>query len=184
MEAEGRSGPSNDTLSGAENLDPSFTAPAGVTCNAGTPGNAAAPTTCSLGDLAPGATRTVTITTRVNAGALTCTTVNGVSTCPVLSNSADVTSNTPDQNPSNNSVTLTVTILSGADLGVTVIDSPDPVVVNDNITYTITVTNIGPAPAVNAVLSTGPPRVGGAPIMARERRGGETRTGRLPRRSG
>lgn len=40
-----------------------------------------------------------------------------------------------------------------ADLSVTKIDSPDPVAIGNNITYTITLNNFGPDAAVNAVLA-------------------------------
>jgi len=42
---------------------------------------------------------------------------------------------------------------SQADLSVTKVDSPDPVIAGNNITYTITVTNAGPSAATNAVLA-------------------------------
>ncbi len=42
---------------------------------------------------------------------------------------------------------------ASADLSVSKTDSPDPVAVGNDITYTITVTNSGPDPAANAVLS-------------------------------
>jgi uncharacterized repeat protein (TIGR01451 family) len=42
---------------------------------------------------------------------------------------------------------------TSADLSVTKTDSPDPVAIGNDITYTITVTNNGPDTAVNAVLS-------------------------------
>ena len=40
-----------------------------------------------------------------------------------------------------------------ADLGVTVADSPDPVLAGNMVTYTITVSNNGPDPAIDASLS-------------------------------
>src|SRR6185369_11306201 len=60
-------------------------------------------------------------------------------------NSATVTSTTGDPNPGNEtgSTTTTVSALS-ADLSLTKTDSPDPVALGGNITYTITVSNAGP----------------------------------------
>jgi uncharacterized repeat protein (TIGR01451 family) len=42
---------------------------------------------------------------------------------------------------------------AGADLSVTIEDSPDPVLVDENLTYTITVTNNGPNPATGVTLT-------------------------------
>jgi uncharacterized repeat protein (TIGR01451 family) len=70
-----------------------------------------------------------------------------------LTNQAVVTSTTPDPSNSNNTATSTATV-SGvvqADVGVTKTDSPDPVLVGTDLTYTITVTNNGPDPAANVV---------------------------------
>ena len=45
------------------------------------------------------------------------------------------------------------TVATTADLGVTVLDSPDPVTLNSNLTYAIVITNQGPA-AANGVTLT------------------------------
>lgn len=44
-------------------------------------------------------------------------------------------------------------VASAADLTVSKVDSPDPVAIGNDIAYTITVTNNGPSPATNAMLS-------------------------------
>ncbi len=54
-------------------------------------------------------------------------------------------------NPAPASATLTV--LGAADLSVTKSDSPDPVLVGANLTYTLAVTNLGPSPASNVSVS-------------------------------
>lgn len=46
-----------------------------------------------------------------------------------------------------------VTIQQAADIAVTVVDSPDPVMIQSNIVYTITVTNFGPASASSVTLT-------------------------------
>jgi uncharacterized repeat protein (TIGR01451 family) len=57
----------------------------------------------------------------------------------------------PVYNPQD--LTLVVGTVATADLAVTLIDSPDPVQVGDNLTYTATVTNNGPAAATGVTLT-------------------------------
>jgi uncharacterized repeat protein (TIGR01451 family) len=60
-------------------------------------------------------------------------------------------SSTPDPNNGNNAEQeSTQYIVPDADMGVTVSDSPDPVMRDGTITYTAQVTNAGPDPAINA----------------------------------
>jgi uncharacterized repeat protein (TIGR01451 family) len=64
-----------------------------------------------------------------------------------LVNTATVGSDTPDPGSGNDSDTATTTIVSSpasADLSITKTGAPDPVMVGDDVTYTITVTNNGP----------------------------------------
>jgi uncharacterized repeat protein (TIGR01451 family) len=65
---------------------------------------------------------------------------------------ANPTPTTPVVTPTT-TPTPTVTPLPGADLSVTKADTPDPVASGGNITYTVVVTNNGPATAVNVGLS-------------------------------
>lgn len=76
---------------------------------------------------------------------------------PTLSNTATVTSDTPDPNSDNNTSTADTTVVQSADLSVTKTASPDPVRPGELLTYTITVANAGPGTAVNAVLADSPP---------------------------
>jgi uncharacterized repeat protein (TIGR01451 family) len=72
-----------------------------------------------------------------------------------LTNNVRLTSLAPEQNISNNISTLVTAVentSNSADLSVTQVASPDPGVKNSNLTYTVTVTNNGPA-ATNAVLT-------------------------------
>src|SRR5262249_15781465 len=64
-----------------------------------------------------------------------------------ISNTARVTSATPDPNLSNNRDNVTTDVISEPDVTVTKTDSPDPVVAGQEITYTIIVTNLGPSTA-------------------------------------
>jgi uncharacterized repeat protein (TIGR01451 family) len=95
--------------------------------------------TCNLGTVAAGAVVTITVQVTSNAQA----DVNDVAT---------VTSTTPDPNTANNTATGVVHFLGAADLAVTKISAPNPVVAGTNITYTVTVTNAGPSTAINVVM--------------------------------
>lgn len=105
--------------------------------------------TCDLGELAAGATATVTITGTP--------TVTGT-----ISNSVTVVADQPDPDTDDNTDSETTQVEDGggmgggtdvADLSVTKTDSPDPVMVGDELTYTVTVTNGGPDPAPGTTLT-------------------------------
>jgi len=63
----------------------------------------------------------------------------------LINDTATVNSITPDPNPGNNSASSSIAVGTSADLSIAVADSPDPVIAGNNITYTQTVTNPGPA---------------------------------------
>jgi uncharacterized repeat protein (TIGR01451 family) len=97
---------------------------------------------CALGSLANGGSATVTLV-------VTPTQTGGIS------NTASVAANELDPNLNDNSATqvTTVNAVPSADLSVTKSDSPDPVTVGNNLTYTITVTNKGPSTATGVTLT-------------------------------
>src|SRR5947207_2139856 len=70
-----------------------------------------------------------------------------------LSNTATVSSTTPDPAAPNNSATETTGVTTKADVSVAKSDSPDPVIVGNNLTYTITVDNAGPSDATGVAVS-------------------------------
>jgi uncharacterized repeat protein (TIGR01451 family) len=70
-----------------------------------------------------------------------------------LSNTATVSSSTTDPTPGNNSATETTTLNTSANLSITKSNSPDPVIVGNNLTYTITVDNAGPSDAAAVAVS-------------------------------
>src|SRR6185437_15751434 len=100
--------------------------------------------TASVGDLAPGATATVTINVTFGAA--------GVDT-----NTVTATSDTSDDNQNNNTASVTTAVgESGgaADLSITNAGAPEPVAVGQQETYTLSVTNHDPANAASGVVAT------------------------------
>ncbi len=92
----------------------------------------------SIGTLANGETVTLTLTARVDSDVL-----------GTISNTATVSSDTPDPEPGNNSDTEYTTVNTSADLAISKSDDPDPVIAGETITYTIVVKNNGPSDALN-----------------------------------
>jgi uncharacterized delta-60 repeat protein/uncharacterized repeat protein (TIGR01451 family) len=69
-----------------------------------------------------------------------------------LTNTAGVTTGTSDLNPDDDIAAAVVTVVSPiADLALGLADAPDPVWAGNALTYTITVTNLGPATATGVV---------------------------------
>ncbi len=90
--------------------------------------------TCSLDNLASGATATVALAVDVTAASGT-----------ALNNTATVGATTQDPASGNNSRTVTTQVTQlRADLAMTVTASPEAPSVDDELTYTITVRNLGP----------------------------------------
>lgn len=102
--------------------------------------NASGAIICTFGTLPSGAGATVTIVVRpAAAGVITAT--------------STVTANQLDSVPGNNTVSASTTVSPAADLAVSIIDTPDPVVERSNVTYIVTVTNRGPSAATSVFLS-------------------------------
>ncbi|MFN8525950.1 MAG: hypothetical protein U0821_22850 [Chloroflexota bacterium] len=125
----------------ATNVVVSDTLPAGLTLvstqpSQGSPCTGTTSITCALGTIASGGNATVTI---VASGAA----------AGDQANSATVVGDEPDPNPANNAAGALVSVAPLADLGITKTASPDPVLVGQNVTYTIIVSNAGPSTATN-----------------------------------
>ena len=88
--------------------------------------------TCTIGSLASGDGSTVSIVVSPTA----------VST---IANTATVTGGVTDPSPTDNTATETTTVSPAADLSLTKADSPDPVLLGQEFTYTLTVVNNGPS---------------------------------------
>lgn len=107
---------------------------------------------CAIGNLNAHSSRQVVILAKVKD------TASGS-----ISNSAEVSSTSPDPNQSNNTVQETTTVYhpsAGADLQIGVDSFPNPVKVGQSITYTLAITNSGPANATGvSVINTLPAQV-------------------------
>lgn len=130
-------------------LSAEATVPAGVTVDTITPsaGSFTAPT-WTLGDLAAGASETLTLV--LTAGS------NAAAGEDVIASTVAVTAATELLiNPENDTTTATTSIARQIDLTVAQVESLDPVVAGSgagNLTYVATVTNLGPSAASGVVL--------------------------------
>ena len=129
---------SNDGPSDAEDIEVTDMVPANTTFDAGASDpdctEAAGTITCDFDTITNGSAdfKDIVLTT-------------SAATVPGVSNTADVTSSTPDPDTSNNSSTETTTVDPSADLEAIITElSPDPVDVGDQVSYTLTVGNNPP----------------------------------------
>ena len=95
--------------------------------------------TCDLGTLAASGSTGVQLVLTANA-------------LGSVSNTVEATANELDPNLANNTATAGTTVVPGADLSVTKVALPDPAVMGQALTYTLTVNNNGPENANNVVL--------------------------------
>jgi len=132
-----------DTLPAGTRLQ-SFSPAAGWSC-ATPPIGSGGSITCNKDTMADGESASFTIVVRVDPD---------VADGATLSNTATVSSTAADPNGANNSATATTSVIRRADLQVvSKVDSPDPVVTNNPLTYTITLRNNGPSVATGVTLS-------------------------------
>jgi uncharacterized repeat protein (TIGR01451 family) len=122
----------------------SITTPAGFNCV--TPAvNANGTVTCTAATLANGATATFTLSVRVSPSA----------TSGSVTNSASVVSTTADATPANGTDPAPAVAIAApsADLAVTKTTNSTTLTTGNSVTYTITVTNNGPATATNVIVT-------------------------------
>ena len=118
----------------------SASGPVGWTCSGTTT------ITCSAATLASGSNATITVVVTVIAGTAAGT---------VISDVVNVASGVEDPNTSNNTATANVTVATAgqSDLAITASASPNPVSDSNNITYTQSVINNGPAASGTATFT-------------------------------
>ena len=124
---------------------------------------------------APGGTGQVICTASAAMNANTTTgnfsfvvTVNGATAAgTVITNQADVTSQTTDGNPANNGTitSVLVEISADADLSVSMTALPTPVFISSSLTYTIQVSNFGLAPGTGVTFTDTLPAIGTVPTQ-------------------
>jgi uncharacterized repeat protein (TIGR01451 family) len=102
--------------------------------------------TCTAATVAAGAVANFPVILRVTTG-----TASGT----VITLTGNITSSTPDSNPSNNiaSASIVVGTNGQADLAVTATGTPDPVSQGNTITYKQSITNNGPSAETNATFT-------------------------------
>ncbi len=97
---------------------------------------------CSLGTIAAGGFAEYTIDVVVNPSAP-----------GMISNTATVTSSTPEGNPGDEVATEDTTVVAVADLSISKTDSVDPVIAGTGLVYTVRVDNAGPSDAASVVVT-------------------------------
>ncbi|MFY3740453.1 MAG: putative repeat protein (TIGR01451 family) [Candidatus Nitrosomirales archaeon] len=136
----------NNGPSEATNIVVTNTLPAGVTFTAssasqGTCSESENLVTCGLGKISPESYATIAIVV----------TVSSYVQASSLTNSASVTSDTPDLDKDNNSVTGTINVTTQSDLSIVIEGSSESAVAGQELAYNIMVTNDGPSDAANVV---------------------------------
>ena len=112
--------------------------PGTITAGQGTCALVGGDVTCELGTIAPGGEAVVTIAgTPTTAGA--------------IQNTASVEADQVDPDDSDNFAFVTTDVRRRHDLAVTKTDDVDPVAVGTDVTYTVTVRNVGAEPATGVV---------------------------------
>ncbi|HWI22461.1 MAG TPA: DUF11 domain-containing protein [Baekduia sp.] len=136
----------NSGPSRATNLRVSDPLPSGLSFVSASSGcsHASGTVVCTAGGLDPGATRTFTVTTRLASSART---------CAQLRNTATVSSDTPDSDPSDNQSSLCAPIRGMSDLSITKSPSVAGLPVGGGqVMYTLVVRNRGPSDATDVTV--------------------------------
>jgi uncharacterized repeat protein (TIGR01451 family) len=103
--------------------------------------------TCTFSSLATNAVGTLTITAVPTASDL-----------GLITNSVSVTSAQVEDNPVDNTASLVTAVNTPtADLAIGVNDAPNPATVGNNLVYSVSVTNFGPATAAGVIVTNTPP---------------------------
>ncbi len=108
-----------------------------------------------LGELASGESRTLLVRARVESSAR-----------GLISNAVVVTSSTPDPRPGDNSDATVTPVKAGADLVLTKTAYPVPACRGQYLTYTLTVTNLGPESAEEVTVTDRLPDALSSPVFS------------------
>ena len=131
----------NDPIPAGQSVVSATSTTGTCTLPAGTPPTGTV--SCAVGTLGPTGQATITVVVRIGANI----------PAGAVTNTATVSTATPDPNPANNSAQTPVAITTAADLGVTKTAAKNPAVAGTGQTYTITVTNNGPSDAQGVAVS-------------------------------
>ena len=131
----------------------SITLPAGWTCGTLPPIGGTGTITCTdSGTLAVNGTATFTLLLQVNAGTTSGTNITDTVTATAANIVPGITTNTA-------SATVVVASANSADVAIVKTGSPNPVTQGTPLTYTLTITNNGPASATNVTVTDTLPSV-------------------------
>ena len=144
----------NNGPSAAQNVSVADTTPSGLTF-ASNAGDCTTAFPCAIASIESGGTRTITATYQVPPAY--------TSPAPIV-DTASVSSDTSDPTPANNSASASAALLVNADIAVSISNTPALVVPGKAMTYTLTVTNTGPATATTVQLTTS--SANSAPVTA------------------
>ncbi|MFN0112301.1 MAG: hypothetical protein ACKVZH_25855 [Blastocatellia bacterium] len=106
-----------------------------------------------------GVVRTLTIVVRVCPDFQQIRNLTDAQMCvPNMTNTATISSDTPDPNPANNTASFTSTVQAQSDLSISKADAPDPASYStsgspSNVTYTLTFANAGPSNASGVTIT-------------------------------
>jgi M6 family metalloprotease-like protein/uncharacterized repeat protein (TIGR01451 family) len=119
--------------------------PSTGSCQAGVvPGDPAKPLKCNLGTMADGGSATITVVVKVNSD---------VPQGTILVNNAEVSSDSPDPDNSDNIWTASTTVNTSADLGIVKTSDALTYKPSTQVKYQITVVNNGPSKALAVVVT-------------------------------
>jgi len=110
----------------------------------GVPGDPARPFTWNIGTLLSAGNATIDIVVNVSVN---------IPDGTVLFNDAQVSSDSPELDNSDNVASVGTTVQAGADVELTKTDTPDPVVAGEALSYKIEIANTGPAIATNVIVT-------------------------------